>query len=83
MEDGPCGFGVAGAELGEAREGGVGGNGDGEGVRLLDDVGGEDVGVCFADLGEEGGGVDVLRELEWGGAGEGGVGCYGRCDFFG
>lgn len=76
MEDGPCGFGVAGTELGEAGEGGVGGDGDGEGVGLFNDVFGEDVVVGFGDLAEEGGRVDVLGELEGGRAGEGGVGCY-------
>jgi hypothetical protein len=63
--------------------GGVGGVGEGEGVCPLHGVGGEDRGVGFADLTEEGGGVDVLRELERGGAGEGGVGCYGGGEFFG
>jgi hypothetical protein len=48
----------------------------------LHGVGGEDRGVGFADLVEEGGGVDVLRELERGRAGEGGVGCYGGGELF-
>jgi hypothetical protein len=52
-------------------------------VCQLDGVGGEEGVVRFADLGEEGGGVDVLRELEGGGAGEGGVGCYGCGELFG
>lgn len=45
---------------------------------LFDDEFGEDLVVGFGDLAEEGGGVDVLRELDGGHAGEGRVGCYGR-----
>jgi hypothetical protein len=83
LEDGPGDFGVAGAELGEAREGRVGGEGDGKGVLLRDGEFGEDGAVGLGDLAEERGGVDVLRELERVGARDGGVGCDGGGEFLG
>jgi len=83
LEDGPGDFGVARTELGEAREGRVGGEGDGEGVLLGDGEFGQDGGVGLGDLAEEGRRVDVLGELEGGGAWDGGVGCDGGGEFLG
>lgn len=77
MEDGPGDFGVAGAELGEAVEGDVGLEGDGESMLVGGLQGGEEGIVGFCNLAEPGCCVGILavecrgRARNWG---VGGVG---------
>lgn len=79
FEDGPGVVRVLGAEEGEAGEGDVGGDGDGEGVfgGWLGELEGFEEGVRAGDGGEEGGGVGPLGVEGGGCGGEGGVLCVG------
>ena len=74
LEDGPGDFGVAGSELGEPGEGGVGLEGDREGVLVGELESGEETVVGFGDLAQPGCCIGVLGVECWCCARDWGVG---------